>query len=101
MAVSLRASPPLQVYDVQCMLCGRPAGQLIDGRFVPDGRGARPVRTERGNRCGACGGVLLVEKGQNISPELAAQLAAVPPRTVRSQADEARSAPTRMVGPAS
>jgi len=57
------------------------------------------VRTERGNRCGACGGGLLVEKGQDISPELAAQMAAVPTRTVRSDADEARSAPTSMVRP--
>jgi ParB family chromosome partitioning protein len=100
MAVSLRPSRPVQVYNVQCMLCGRPAGQLIDGRFAPDGRGARPVRTGRGNRCGACGGGLLVEEGQNISLELAAQLTATSPRAVRSHANEARSAPTSIVSPA-
>jgi hypothetical protein len=101
MAVSLRAIQPLQVYDVQCMLCGRRAGQLIDGRFAPDGRGARPVRTERGNRRGTCGGGLLVETGPRISREVAAQMAAIPPRAVRSDADTARSAPPGRVSLAS
>jgi ParB family chromosome partitioning protein len=101
MVVSLRASRPLQVYNVQCMLCGRPAGQLIGGRFAPNGHGARPVRTERGNRCGACGGGLLVEEGPSISPEVAVGMANVRPHAVRSQVDEARPAPTSMVSPAS
>jgi ParB family transcriptional regulator, chromosome partitioning protein len=74
------------------MLCGRPAGQLIDGRFAPDGRVARPVRTGRGSRCGACGGGLLVEEGQTISPWLATQPTSVPPRAVRSAASETRPA---------
>jgi len=82
------------------MLCGRPAGQVIDGLFAPDRGEERPIRTARGNRCGACGGGLLVEEGQRITPGPSAQLAVVPRRRVRSGTGGANPEPASIVSSA-
>ena len=50
-------------YSVQCVLCGRAAGEVIGGVFRRDPR-VRPPRVDRGiARCGECGGNLYLEPG--------------------------------------
>jgi hypothetical protein len=61
-------------FTVQCVLCGRAAGEVVGGIFRRDERVEAP-RMERGiARCGACGGNLFLEAG------LAAQASAAPAR---------------------
>lgn len=50
-----------RLFNVHCMLCGRPAGQVRDGSFrrLPS---APPLATRAGrSRCGYCGGSLFLE----------------------------------------
>lgn len=50
-------------YTVQCVLCGRAAGEVLGGVFRRDQR-VQPPRMERGiARCGECGGNLYMEPG--------------------------------------
>jgi hypothetical protein len=49
------------LFNVHCMLCGRPAGQLHDGTFrrLPS---APPLKRQAGRtRCGYCAGTLYLE----------------------------------------
>jgi hypothetical protein len=49
------------LFNVHCMLCGRPAGQLRDGTFrrFPS---APPLKVQAGrSRCGHCAGSLYLE----------------------------------------
>jgi hypothetical protein len=50
-----------QFFNVHCMLCGRPSGQVRDGSFrrLPS---APPLAVRAGqSRCGYCGGSLYLE----------------------------------------
>jgi hypothetical protein len=50
-----------QLFNVHCMLCGRPSGHVRDGSFrrLP---GAPPLAVRAGKtRCGYCGGSLYLE----------------------------------------
>ncbi|HYW88480.1 MAG TPA: hypothetical protein VFB50_11955 [Chloroflexota bacterium] len=65
----------IQVFSVQCVMCGRAAGQVMDGIFVPNQRVHRPVAGKNGSRCGECGGNLYLEPDESITPFMATQLA--------------------------
>ena len=69
-----RMSRLVQVFNVQCVMCNRAAGQLLDGVFLPHERNPRPVATKTGSRCGGCGGNLYLEPDEAITPYMAAQL---------------------------
>ena len=50
-------------YTVQCVLCGRAAGEVMGGVFRRDQR-VPPPRMDHGvARCGECGGNLYLEPG--------------------------------------
>jgi hypothetical protein len=66
----------IQVFNVQCVMCGRASGQLINGGFVPNQRVKRPVPGKSGSRCGECGGNLYLEPDESVTPFMATQLAA-------------------------
>jgi hypothetical protein len=66
----------VQVYNVQCVMCGRAAGQLMNGTFVPNQRVATPVPSKNGSRCGECGGNLYLEPDESVTPFMATQIAA-------------------------
>jgi hypothetical protein len=65
----------IQVFNVQCVMCGRAAGQIIDGIFVPNAHVHKPVAAKNGSRCGECGGNLYLEPDESITPFMATQLA--------------------------
>ena len=65
----------IQVFSVQCVMCGRAAGQVMDGIFVTNQRVQRPVAGKNGSRCGECGGNLYLEPDESITPFMATQLA--------------------------
>ncbi len=65
----------IQVFNVQCVMCGRGAGQVMNGVFVPNQRVHRPVAGKNGSRCGECGGNLYLEPDESITPFMATQLA--------------------------
>jgi hypothetical protein len=66
----------IQVFNVQCVMCGRAAGQLMNGTFVPSNRVAKPVAGKNGSRCGECGGNLYLEPDESVTPFMATQIAA-------------------------
>ena len=66
----------IQVFNVQCVMCGRAAGQVMSGVFVPNGRVRTPVASKTGSRCGECGGNLYLEPDESITPFMATQIAA-------------------------
>jgi hypothetical protein len=66
----------VQVYNVQCVMCGRAAGQLMNGTFVPNQRVRTPVPCKNGSRCGECGGNLYLEPDESVTPFMATQIAA-------------------------
>ena len=66
----------VQVFNVQCVMCGRAAGQLLDGRFVLNPQARAPIPAKNGgSRCGECGGNLYLEPDESITPFMAAQIA--------------------------
>ncbi|MBV9579328.1 MAG: hypothetical protein JO057_12135 [Chloroflexi bacterium] len=65
----------IQVFNVQCVMCGRASGQLIDSSFVPNQRVKRPVPGKNGSRCGECGGNLYLEPDESVTPFMATQIA--------------------------
>lgn len=71
-----RNSYLVQVFNVQCVMCGRAAGQLVNGTFLPS-VSARPPIPARNHtsRCGECGGNLYLEPDESVTPFMAAQLA--------------------------
>jgi hypothetical protein len=66
----------IQVFNVQCVMCGRAAGQLMSGMFVPNQRVKAPIAGKSGSRCGECGGNLYLEPDESITPFMATQIAA-------------------------
>jgi hypothetical protein len=66
----------IQVFNVQCVMCGRAAGQLMNGAFVPNQRVRMPVPAKDGSRCGECGGNLYIEPDESVTPFMATQIAA-------------------------
>ncbi|MBI2756412.1 MAG: hypothetical protein HYX52_06865 [Chloroflexi bacterium] len=67
----------IKVFNVQCVMCGRAAGQLIGRGFVPAQRVAAPIAGRNGEtRCGECGGNLYLEPEEAITPFMASQIAA-------------------------
>ena len=66
----------IQVFNVQCVMCGRAAGQVMNGMFVPNQRVRAPIAGKTGSRCGECGGNLYLEPDEAITPFMATQLAA-------------------------
>lgn len=66
----------IQVFNVQCVMCGRAAGQLMSGLFVPNQRVRTPIAGKSGSRCGECGGNLYLEPDESITPFMATQIAA-------------------------
>jgi hypothetical protein len=66
----------IQVFNVQCVMCGRAAGQLMNGMFVPNQRVKMPIAGKSGSRCGECGGNLYLEPDESITPFMATQIAA-------------------------
>ena len=66
----------IQVFNVQCVMCGRAAGQLMNGTFVPNQRVRTPVPGKHGSRCGECGGNLYLEPDESVTPFMATQIAA-------------------------
>ncbi len=69
-----RVTRLVQVFNVQCVLCGRAAGQLMNGSFVPSEHTRAPVPGKSGSRCGECGGNLYLEPDESITPFMAAQI---------------------------
>jgi hypothetical protein len=65
----------IQVFNVQCVMCGRAAGQLMNGMFVPNQRVRTPIAGKNGSRCGECGGNLYLEPDESITPFMATQIA--------------------------
>jgi hypothetical protein len=72
----LRVPRLIQVFNVQCVMCGRAAGQLMNGTFVPNQRVRTPVPGKNGSRCGECGGNLYLEPDESVTPFMATQIAA-------------------------
>ena len=66
----------VQVFSVQCVMCGRAAGQLLNGTFLPSEKTRAPIPGKNGSRCGECGGNLYLEPDESITPFMAAQLTA-------------------------
>lgn len=66
----------IQVFNVQCVMCGRASGQLIHGTFVRNQRVKLPVPDKNGSRCGECGGNLYLEPDESVTPFMATQIAA-------------------------
>jgi hypothetical protein len=66
----------IQVFNVQCVMCGRAAGQLMNGTFVRNQRVRTPVPGKNGSRCGECGGNLYLEPDESVTPFMATQIAA-------------------------
>ena len=66
----------VQVFNVQCVMCGRASGQLMNGTFVPNRRVRLPVPGKNGSRCGECGGNLYLEPDESVTPFMARQIAA-------------------------
>ncbi|HYY90098.1 MAG TPA: hypothetical protein VFA49_14970 [Chloroflexota bacterium] len=66
----------IQVFNVQCVMCGRAAGQLMNGMFVRSQRVKPPIAGKSGSRCGECGGNLYLEPDESITPFMATQIAA-------------------------
>lgn len=64
----------VQVFNVQCVMCGRPAGQLLNGTFVRNGQTRPPMPAKHGSHCGECGGNLYLEPDESITPFMASQL---------------------------
>ncbi len=62
----------IQVFNVQCVMCGRAAGQVLNGVFVPNQRVRLPAAGKSGSRCGECGGNLYLEPDDSIITPLAA-----------------------------
>ena len=81
----------LQVFNVQCVMCGRAAGQIVNGAFVPNQRVARPVPAKNGSRCGECAGNLYLEPDESVTEFMATQLAAQK-TAAQQQASELRAA---------
>ena len=81
----------IQVFNVQCVMCGRAAGQVMSGVFVPNGRVRTPVADKSGSRCVECGGNLYLEPDESITPFMATQIAAQ--RTAAQQ--QAQQLPAR------
>jgi hypothetical protein len=50
-------------YTVQCVLCGRAAGEVLGGVFRRDPRVQAPRMDHGVARCGECGGNLYLEPG--------------------------------------
>ena len=71
-----RVSHLVQVFNVQCVMCGRAAGQLLDGVFLPNQHTRAPIAGNGGSRCGECGGNLYLEPDEAVTPFMASQLAA-------------------------
>jgi hypothetical protein len=66
----------VQVFNVQCVMCGRAAGQVLNGRFLPSLHGRAPVVGKNStSRCGECGGNLYLEPDESVTPFMAAQIA--------------------------
>jgi hypothetical protein len=72
----VRVARLIQVFNVQCVMCGRAAGQLMNGMFVPNQRVKTPIAGKSGSRCGECGGNLYLEPDESITPFMATQIAA-------------------------
>ena len=66
----------IQVFNVQCVMCGRAAGQVMNGLFVANQRVSKPIAGKSGSRCGECGGNLYLEPDESITPFMASQIAA-------------------------
>ena len=64
----------IQVFNVQCVMCGRAAGQVMNGVFVPNRRVRNPVAGKAGSRCGECGGNLYLEPDEAVTPFMATQI---------------------------
>ena len=71
----MQATRLVQVFNVQCVMCGRGAGQLLNGVFIRSEHGRAPVASNTGSRCGDCGGNLYLEPEESITPFMAAQIA--------------------------
>jgi hypothetical protein len=82
----------VQVYNVQCVMCGRAAGQLMSGTFVPNERVSKPIPSKNGSRCGECGGNLYLEPDESVTPFMATQIAA---QTTAAQ-QQAHTSPTSL-----
>jgi hypothetical protein len=55
-------------------MCGRAAGQLMRGVFVPNQKVRAPIPGKSGSRCGECGGNLYLEPDESVTPFMATQL---------------------------
>ena len=66
----------IQVFNVQCVMCGRAAGQLMNGTFVPNQRVRTPIPRKNGSRCGECSGNLYLEPDESVTQFMATQIAA-------------------------
>jgi hypothetical protein len=80
----------IQVFNVQCVMCGRAAGQLMNGMFVPNSRVRTPIPGKNGSRCGECSGNLYLEPDESVTPFMATQIAAQ--RTAAQQQAQTRPA---------
>ena len=72
----VRVARLIQVFNVQCVMCGRAAGQVLNGVFVPNRRVRTPAAGKNGSRCGECGGNLYLGPDESITPFMATQIAA-------------------------
>ncbi len=83
-----RVSRLVRVFTVQCVMCSRAAGQVVNGVFVKNQQCRAPAADANGSRCGECGGNLYLEPDEAITPFMAAQLLAqqapAPPRDLRA-----------------
>ena len=71
-----RVTHLIQVFNVQCVMCGRAAGQVLNGRFLPSLSTRAPALGTNGtSRCGECGGNLYLEPDESVTPFMAAQIA--------------------------
>ncbi|MBV9171358.1 MAG: hypothetical protein JOZ81_14875 [Chloroflexi bacterium] len=83
----------IQVFNVQCVMCGRAAGQLMNGVFVHNQRVRVPIPGKSGSRCGECGGNLYLEPDESVTPFMATQIQAQ--RTAAQQQAAAHAAALR------
>jgi hypothetical protein len=64
----------IPVFTVVCVMCGRSAGWVIDGRFVLGAAEHAPAMGKSGPRCGVCEGNLYLEPDESVTPFAATQL---------------------------
>lgn len=89
-----RMSRLVKVFNVQCVMCSRVAGQLLNGTFIQRLSTRPPVAGNGRSRCGECGGNLYLEPDDAITPYMMEQMLQERAASAARQSAPAPQAPT-------